>query len=31
MMDGIGTKASFGIGKDSDTNEGTGVRVGNAS
>jgi hypothetical protein len=31
MMDGIGTKSSIGIDKDSGTNEGTGVVVGNPS
>jgi hypothetical protein len=31
MMDGIGTKVSIGIDKDSGTNEGIGVAVGNPS
>jgi hypothetical protein len=31
MMDGIGTEGSIGIGKDSGTNERTGVVVGNPS
>jgi hypothetical protein len=31
MMDGIGTEGSIGIGKNSGTNEGTGVIVGNPS
>jgi len=30
-MDGIGMEGSIGIGKDSDTNEGTKVIVGNPS